>query len=113
MIDSELPTDRRRPCTPSHPRKSAPHHRDFLGTPGSRGPALSPTPRSLRFRRSNCSVQPASLLTQDNQVDQGLGGGGRQPGVLVGCEAGRTGGVGRGLASLGTAASVAANVASW
>src|SRR5215472_16133129 len=34
MIDSELPTDLRRPCTPSHPRKSAPHHRDFLGTPG-------------------------------------------------------------------------------
>src|SRR5215467_6799232 len=34
MINSELPTGLRRPCTPSHPRKSAPHHRDFLGTPG-------------------------------------------------------------------------------
>src|SRR5262249_55605807 len=46
---SELSTDLRRPCTPSHSRKSAPHHCDFLGTPGSRGPA-SPTPRNLRFR---------------------------------------------------------------
>src|SRR2546421_9247324 len=27
------------PCTPPHPRKSAPLHRDFPGTPGSRGPA--------------------------------------------------------------------------
>src|ERR1700730_16310934 len=50
-------TDLRRPCTPSHPTKSAPHHptprnphpataiswgprdRDFVGTPGSGGPA--------------------------------------------------------------------------
>src|SRR5215472_17337514 len=39
MIDSDLSTDLRRPCTPSHPAKSAPHHRDFAGTPGSRGPA--------------------------------------------------------------------------
>src|SRR5215469_15199578 len=31
--------DLRRPCTPSHPAKSAPHHRDFAGTPGSRGRA--------------------------------------------------------------------------
>src|SRR5262245_44148396 len=57
MIDSDLSTDLRRPCTPPHPAKSAPHHptpgnphpttaiswgprdRDFAGTPGSRGPA--------------------------------------------------------------------------
>src|SRR5262249_43227571 len=40
MIDSELPTGLRRPCTPSHPRKSAPHHRDFLGTPGISRPCF-------------------------------------------------------------------------
>src|SRR5258708_39418878 len=49
MIDSDLSTDLRRPCTPSHPTKSAPpgtpggarrvEPRDFVGTPGSRGPA--------------------------------------------------------------------------
>src|SRR5260370_36250654 len=67
MIDSDLSTGLRRPCTPSHPtksappgtpggarrveprdfvgtpgphpKKSAPRHRDFLRTPGSRGPA--------------------------------------------------------------------------
>src|SRR5262249_13763114 len=74
MIDSELPTDLRRPCTPSHPRKSAPHHRDFLGTPGSRGPA-SPTPRNLRFRGDPRSAVLAHPLT--NGVAAVLGAGPR------------------------------------
>src|SRR5215467_4877361 len=39
MSDAKWMTDLRRRCTPPHPRKSAPHHRDFPGTPGSRGRA--------------------------------------------------------------------------
>src|SRR5215467_14508989 len=76
MSDSKWMTDLRRPCTPSHPRKSAPHHRDFLGTPGSRGPA-SPTPRNLRFRGDPGSAVLAHPLT--NGLAPVLGAGPRTP----------------------------------
>src|SRR5215470_13290499 len=58
MIDSELPTDLRRPSTPPHPMKPL----SFMGTPGSRGPA-SPTPRNLRFRGDPGSAVLAHPLT--------------------------------------------------
>src|SRR5499426_1545789 len=58
MIDSELPTDLRRPCTPS------------------RGPA-SPTPRNLRFRGDPGSVVLAHPLT--NGIAAVLGAGPRTP----------------------------------
>src|SRR5215510_3408498 len=92
MIDSGLSTDHRRPRTPSHPRKSAPDHRDFLGTPAShprksapdhrdflgtpasRGPA-SPTPRNVRFRGDPGSAVLAHPLT--NGIAPVLGAGPR------------------------------------
>src|SRR5262245_14558411 len=62
MSDSEWITDLRRPCTPPHPRKSAPpgtpggarrvEPRDFPGTPGSRGRASSVLTHPFQWARS-------------------------------------------------------------
>src|SRR6266700_1469023 len=58
---SSSATDLRRPCTPPHPAKSAPHHRDFAGTPGPRfpgdpGTAISRGPRDLAARLLRSSL---------------------------------------------------------
>src|SRR5437870_4710350 len=66
----------RRPCTPSHPTKSAPHRRDFVGTPGSAA-SPSPTPRNPhpnppRFRGDPGSARARSRIA--NTLLHVLGG---------------------------------------
>src|SRR5215510_10803380 len=80
MIDSELPTDLRRPCTPSRgPASPTPRNLRFRGDPGSAvlahpltngiAPVLgagprTPTPRNLRFRRDPGSGAPGHRISR-------------------------------------------------